>query len=93
MGKELRLFGLANELAVRHRAVSDDLADRTTRAYPCTVPPGTSSAVFAVGYDLAVLVVAGQAVNGAAALGSVVLVISQRPTAIARPLRGPPHPD
>ena len=75
--KEVRLFGLANELQRRHRSTwgAVDRA-RTTARVRGTVLTSLGWLIFAIGYGLAVSFVVLRAVRGDASPGQVILVLS-----------------
>ncbi len=76
-GKELRVFGLGNELLRRHRDVWAG-TDRGLDAAALAGLTRTTAAwlVFGVGYAAAVAVAVGRAVAGRASLGDVVLALA-----------------
>lgn len=73
-GKELRLFGLGNELVSRHRSLSAELMRQVDRAvWQELVLRQIGSFVFASGYVAAVALVLWRAFEGQATAGDVVL--------------------
>jgi ATP-binding cassette subfamily B protein len=76
-GKELRLFGLIDELLYRHEQVAARTERRTTSAALRGVAMVTiASTLFAIGYVGMVIVVLAIAGGGPGAVGSIVLVVS-----------------
>jgi len=76
VGKELRVFGLADEIVARHRAVAEQIARETVRGAAQRQLLGTAGALlFAAGYVAAVALVLVRAVRGQATPGDVVLAI------------------
>ena len=76
-GKEIRVFGLADELLARHKQASDELERRATRAAYRGLARSTSAAlVFAIGYAGALLVVLYAAIHGQVTAGTLVLTIT-----------------
>ncbi len=76
-GKELRVFGVGDQLLQRHHAAwaaTDRCLDTAARRR--VVRTAGAWLVFAVGYTGAVAVVVGQAVAGRASLGDVVLALA-----------------
>jgi ATP-binding cassette subfamily B protein len=76
-GKEVRIFGLADEIADRHGSVRRSLQDVERRAEMRALA-GTVLGwlAYAVGYAGAVILVSVLAVDGRATVGAVILVIS-----------------
>ncbi|HEY4458705.1 MAG TPA: ABC transporter ATP-binding protein [Pseudonocardiaceae bacterium] len=76
-GKEIRVFGLVDELLARHKQASDELEHRATRAaYRGFARTTSASLVFAVGYAGALLVVLFAAIHGEVTAGTLVLTIT-----------------
>ncbi|HEX2033491.1 MAG TPA: ABC transporter ATP-binding protein [Chloroflexota bacterium] len=76
-GKEVRVFGLADELLQRHqrtRAVVDRLEDR--ESLKATLLTGAGWLVFAAGFVGAIAFVVAEAVAGRATVGDVVLALT-----------------
>jgi ATP-binding cassette subfamily B protein len=76
-GKEMRVFGLGEEVLRRHREVRrevDRLEDRANLS--ATLVTALGWLVFAAGFVGAVAVIARQAVAGAATVGDVVLLLT-----------------
>ncbi|MBO0685065.1 MAG: ABC transporter ATP-binding protein, partial [Candidatus Dormibacteraeota bacterium] len=75
--KELRVFGLGEELARRHRSVAEYMRGENWRASIRGAGLGAlGTVVFAAGYVGAVAVVLNEAVHGRQTLGSVAVTIS-----------------
>lgn len=75
-GKELRVFGVRDELLRRHAAdweQTDRLLDSAALRGSAWTAAGWL--IFSVGYGAAIALVVGQAVNGRATLGDVVLAL------------------
>jgi ATP-binding cassette subfamily B protein len=76
-GKELRVFGLGQELRTRHRAIRRQVDRRKDRALVgITAWPAVGWIVFALGYAGAIAVAVNLAVHGKATPGDVFMVIS-----------------
>ncbi|TCO60818.1 ABC transporter ATP-binding protein [Actinocrispum wychmicini] len=76
-GKELRVYGLTDEFVARHRATADAMERTATRAsLRGVVLSLVSSLIFAVGYIGAAATVLGEAIDGLASVGSVVLAVA-----------------
>jgi ATP-binding cassette subfamily B protein len=76
-GKELRVYGLADELLSRHReatAVADRALDRAGRTGVLWMALGWL--VFTLGYGAAIVVVVRGAIEGTATVGEVVLALT-----------------
>src|SRR5919199_1225199 len=74
-GKELRVFGLAETLARRHRAEADTVIRAQHRAQRAgALVQVLGQAVFTAGYVGAITLVAARALAGAASAGDVVVV-------------------
>ena len=74
-GKELRVFGLAETLARRHRAAADTVIRAQHRAQRAgALVQVLGQAVFTAGYVGAIALVAVRALSGAASAGDVVIV-------------------
>jgi len=76
-GKELRVFGVGDELLRRHRADwgnADSLLDRA--AWRGLVWETLSWLVFSAGYGAAIVLVVDEAVTGGASVGEVVLALA-----------------
>lgn len=76
-GKELRVYGLGDELLGRHRRVWDEI-DRIADAAAIRGLAWTTAGwvVFTAGYGSAIALVVSQAVSGRAGLGDVVLALA-----------------
>ena len=75
-GKEVRVFGLADELVARHRAVARRMRAAAARAAWWRAALEVAGALcFAVGYVATVAIVLVRAVNGQATPGDVVLAL------------------
>ncbi|KZM73890.1 hypothetical protein AWN90_35770 [Nocardia terpenica] len=77
-GRELRLFGLVDEVLTRHEEIGERIVRRTARAaLRGTALTAAASLVFAAGYvGMIVLMLADTEGGGAAAVGTIVLVVS-----------------
>jgi ATP-binding cassette subfamily B protein len=76
-GKELRVFGLADAVIGRHRAVAEAIQRANHRtAWRATALGALGSLLFAVGYVGAIALVLARAVAGAATPGGVVLAVA-----------------
>ncbi|GAA5188822.1 ABC transporter ATP-binding protein [Rugosimonospora acidiphila] len=76
-GKELRVYGLIDELLARHRAISERMERDGRRAALRGLAASTGAAVvFAGGYVAAVLLVLVAAAHGRATVGTLVLTLS-----------------
>jgi len=76
-GKEVRIFGLLDELAARHRNISETINRETTRAaVRGAVLTSLGALVFAIGYTGAVLLVLRDAIGRPDEIGTVILAIS-----------------
>ena len=74
-GKELRVFGLAETLARRHRAAADTVIRAQHRAQRAgALVQVLGQAIFTAGYVGAITLVAARALAGAASAGDVVVV-------------------
>jgi ATP-binding cassette, subfamily B, bacterial len=75
--KELRIFGLEDEVRSRHRRRWQAATAQLWRAHVTgTLARGVGQVVFAVGYLGAVLLIVAQAIRGRSTVGDVVLVIA-----------------
>lgn len=76
-GPELRIYGLVDELARRHREVAEGVVRETTRAsLQAMALTALGLSAFAVGYVGALVVVLEQVAAGRTTIGSVVMAIS-----------------
>ena len=76
-GKELRVFGLRDELARRHEAVRLEMEHRTDQiALRTAFQSGLAWLVFGLGYVAAIGFVAWRAATGLSSAGDVVLVVT-----------------
>ncbi len=76
-GKELRLFGLGDELIARHHRVSDEMLRQTQRAvWQGTALNVAGALVFAAGYGGAITLVLLRAMRGLATAGDVMLALT-----------------
>ena len=76
-GKEVRVFGLADELVRRHREVFDDVERAQVRFnVRSALIMATGWTTFALGYMAAIAFVALRAVDGALSVGAVVITFS-----------------
>ncbi|MEA3056559.1 MAG: ATP-binding cassette, subfamily bacterial, partial [Actinomycetota bacterium] len=76
-GKEVRIFGLTDELLARRRALFDELeSDRVSLGIKRIVLSTGAWLVFAAGYVGAIAFVAVRASRGEASIGDVVLVLT-----------------
>lgn len=76
-GKEVRVFGLREELIGRHRQVAEEIDAAMARAaWRSALLQGAGRVAFAVGYLGAVTLVLQRAVNGAATVGDLALAIT-----------------
>ncbi|HJP75021.1 MAG TPA: ABC transporter ATP-binding protein [Pseudonocardiaceae bacterium] len=76
-GKEIRVFGLVDELLARHEQVTGDLERRATRAaFHGFARTTAASLVFAIGYAGALLLVLFAAIHGQVTAGTLVLTIT-----------------
>lgn len=76
-GKELRIFGLAGEIAKRHGALRRGMQVRERRAeVRATLATTLGWLTYAVGYAGAIVFVTGLAIDGRATAGDVLLVIA-----------------
>lgn len=75
--KELRVFGLASELARRHHEAAERVAGATIRAALLGGVFGIAGWVlFAAGFGVAIVAVSLRAVHGTASVGEVVLAVT-----------------
>ncbi len=76
-GKEIRVFGLVDELLARHERVTDELERAaTSAAYRGFARTTAASLIFAAGYAGALLVVLLAAIHGTVTAGTLVLTIT-----------------
>jgi ATP-binding cassette, subfamily B, bacterial len=76
-GKELRIFGLAAEIAKRHGALRQGMQLRERRAeVRATLATTLGWLAYAVGYAGAIVFVTSRAIDGQASAGDVLLVIA-----------------
>ena len=76
-GKEIRVFGLVDELLARHEQVSGELERTATRAaFRGLARTSAAALVFAAGYAGALLVVLLAAIHGEVTAGTLVLTIT-----------------
>lgn len=76
-GKELRVFGTADELLRRHRAVADKVITARNRAdYRGAALQAGDGVLFGLAYAVAIGVAIYRAVHGQASTGDVVLTVS-----------------
>jgi ATP-binding cassette subfamily B protein len=75
--KELRIFGLAAEIAMRHNSLRQDIMARERRAdLRATVVTTVGWLVYAIGYAGAIVFITSQAIDRKASVGDVLLVIT-----------------
>src|SRR5207247_1892641 len=76
-GREIRVFGLADELGRRERGLREEvLSERTMASVKGAIANGVGALAFAAGYIGAVVVVARKAASGRATVGDVLLAIT-----------------
>ena len=76
-GKEVRIFGLREELYTRHRALYEaQMRDRERADWQSTVLEAAGSCCFTIGYIGAIALVLVRAIQGLATPGDVLLAIS-----------------
>lgn len=76
-GKEVRVFGLRDELLGRHRELAEDIDDQLDgAALRAAVLQGTGRIVFALGYVASIGLVLQRATTGGATAGDVALAIT-----------------